>query len=63
MSEQSEVWNVRFEVVSGGYTFTRITRRGNPVPREEVEEWADTQVRVNDWYVAVDDIYAVDESK
>lgn len=57
MDESSEVWNVRFELTTGGYTFTRIKREGNPIGRDEVEDWAAAQIRANDRYLRVDEIY------
>lgn len=61
MSDASEFWNVRFELESGGYTFTRISRKGNPLSRDEVQDWADTQARTQEQYRCVDEVYPVQE--
>lgn len=56
--EMSTSWRVRFELRGGGYTPLWISRKGGPLGRIEVQEWADTQVRINEDYAAVDEIYA-----
>lgn len=61
MSESAENWNVRFELATGGYTFTVIRHGDGKLSRDEVQEWADAQVRTQDRYRAVDEIYPVQE--
>ena len=62
MSESSEKWNVRFELEAEGYTFTRISRKGNPLSRDEVQDWADTQARTQEQYRCVNEVYPVKEA-
>ncbi len=53
-SEMSLSWRVRFKTASGIDAFTVITKEGGfPLAREEVQEWAEAQVRLNPYYLAV----------
>ena len=61
MSESTENWNVRFELVSGGYTLTSIRCEGDLLSMDEVQQWADTQVRTQERYRSVDEVYSVQE--
>jgi len=61
MSESAEKWNVRFELESGNYTFTSIRCEGDLLSMDEVQQWADTQVRTQERYRSVDEVYSVQE--
>ena len=60
--EMANAWNVRFELSEGGYTFTRISCKHDQLSRDEVQDWAETQVRAQDRYAAVDDFYPVEDN-
>jgi hypothetical protein len=61
MCDSALNWKVRFETIDGLYTFTNISKKGGfKIDREEVEEWAEAQVRINDSYDRVDAIINID---
>ncbi len=62
IQEHSTRWCVRFQLDAGGYTPRWVSRKGNPLPREEVEEWAEAQVRAQEEFIAVDEVYACEEA-
>jgi hypothetical protein len=57
MRESSLKWKVRFKTPDDMYTFVNIKKSGGfALDREEVEEWANEQVRTNSFYASVADI-------
>ena len=58
-ANESGIWFVVFDNTDGTQEKTKITRRGRPLQREEVKEWADITVEVNSRHIKVADIYCV----
>jgi hypothetical protein len=58
-ANESEIWFVVFDNTDSTQEKTKIVRRGNPLQREEVKEWADITVEVNSRHIKVADIYCV----
>lgn len=61
MMEAYRVWKVRFKLAAGGYSVTRISCKGDELSRDEVEQWADGMVRLQDQYAAVDEVCPLEE--
>jgi len=49
------------ELEAGGYTFTSIRSECDLLSMDEVQQWADTQVRTQERYRSVDEVYPVQE--
>lgn len=56
---KSEKWRVRFNTIDGMFSHINITRKGNPLCREEVNEWADMKAEFEDGLSSVDSIEAL----
>ena len=51
--ESSRKWRVRFKRNDGYFCFVTISKKGQPVFRNEVEEWASLQVERRSDYSSV----------
>ena len=56
---ESEIWFVVFDNADSTQEKTKIVRRGNPLPREEVEEWAEFTAEINSRHIKVAEVYCV----
>jgi hypothetical protein len=59
MPEESTKWKVRFKTVDGMYSFVNISRKKNPLPLEEVQDWAEMRVKSEEHFASIDSIEAL----
>tara|TARA_R110000822_G_scaffold15369_21_gene53050 strand:- start:9524 stop:9703 length:180 start_codon:yes stop_codon:yes gene_type:complete len=59
MTKESLKWKVRFNTVDGMFSFVNISRKINPIPIEEVQEWAEFRVESEELYSSIDSIEAL----
>ena len=56
MPKESLKWKVRFNTVDGMFSFVNISRKINPIPIEEIQEWAELRVESEELFSSIDSI-------